>query len=286
MNSNTRARAFIVAVALAALLCPSDSTAQVGLEPVLEFSDTAENAPWYVGGEPITFAGNIYYPAGPRVFFNRYEMIRSGFYEGVPLYTRTTIEPFSVVFVPVGGGVMHPYERRRAGDIAGTAGSTTPAFPIVTAAEQGADRYQGVLPQAAAPPTRMAISIGDTSRELTDVTPGTSQRFAAARMSPPPVPTAGSEAEVPVAVAPLTPAGPMRTALRPIGLNGVFIDFDSRRWFSSGPAVEFSSSRFTKIGEHHGFPVYATATGGSANTIYVALTVRGGDLVSPYSLRR
>lgn len=281
LNGRARTVIVIVTVALAGLLGPSGPQAQT---PVQEPTETAESAPWYVAGEPITFAGNIYHPAGPRVFFNRYEMIRSGFYEGVPLYTRTTMEPFSVVFVPIGGGMMQPYERRRAGDIAGTAGSTTPTFPIVTPAEQGtADRYAGFLPQAAAPPTRMAISIGDTSRELTEFTPGTGTRQI---VTSPPVGTVGGEASVPVPVAPLTLMGPMRTALPPKGLNAIFIDYDDRRWFNSGPAVEFSSTRFTKIGEHHGFAVYSEAGAGKDNTIYVALTARGGDLVTPYSLRQ
>ena len=270
-----RARTFVVVAMLTASLAPTPAAAQPTPDP----RETAETAPWYVAGEPITFAGNIYYPAGPRVFFNRYEMIRSGFYEGVPLYTRTTMEPFSVVFVPVGGGVMHPYERRRAGDIAGTSGSTTPTFPIVTAAEEGVDRSLGYLPQAAAPPTRVAISIGDTSRELTDETPGTAQGVGT---PPPPIATRG--AEVPVAVAPLTPVGPMRTALRPTGLNAVFILYNNRRWFNSGPAEEFSSSRFTQVGDYHGFAVYSDSS--KPETIYVALTARGGDLVTPYSARR
>ena len=276
---NRRVSTIVVTAAFAALLWPSAGGAQVALQPAPDPVETAEDAPWYVAGEPLVFAGNLYYPAGPRVFFNRYEMIRSGFYEGVPLYTRTTVEPYSVVFVPVGGGVMHPYERRRAGDIAGTSGSTTPTFPIVTPSEQAA---LWVMPQAAAPPTRMAISIGDTSRELTEVTPGTAQRYAAAAAPQNTVGTLGNEAAAP-AVVPLIPL-PMQTALRPKGLNGVFIDFDNRRWFNSGPAVEFSSSRFTRSGDYHGFAVYSEA--GKSDTIYVALTSTSTDLVTPYSIRR
>ena len=280
MIIDRRVPLIVVTAAFAAWLWPSAAGAQVALQPAPEPAETAEDADWYVAGEPIVFAGNLYYPAGPRVFFNRYEMIRSGFFEGVPLYTRTTLEPFSVVFVPLGGGVMHPYERRRAGDIAGTAGSTTPTFPIVTAAEQAT---LWVMPQAAAPPTRMAISIGDTSRELTEVTPGSVRRYAAAPAPQDTIGTLGNEAAVP-AVVPLVPLGPIQTALRPKGLNGVYIDFDKRRWFSSGPAVEFSSSRFTRIGDHHGFAVYSES--GKDNTIYVALTLTSNDLVTPYSVRR
>ena len=278
---NGRARTFIVAAALAALLQPFDAPAQIAVQPTPQPTVTAENTPWYLAGEPITFAGNIYYPAGPQVFFNRFEMIRSGFYEGVPLYTRTTFEPFSVVFVPVGGGLMQPYERRRAGDVAGTAGSTTPSFPVVTPAEQDTDRSPGMLPQAAAPPTRVATSIGDTSRELTDVTPGTNQGVRAP--APAPVGTAGRDVTMSPS-SPRGPAGPLRTARRPEGINGVFINYDGRRWFSSGPAVELSSARFTQVGEYEGFPVYAEP--GKDGTIYVAATAGTGGLLAPYSLRR
>lgn len=263
---------FIVITALAGLLSPCDALAQIASRPTPPPIVTAEYAAWYLAGEPITFAGNIYYPAGPEVFFNQYEMIRSGFYEGVPLYSRTTLEPFSVVFVPLSGGQLQPYERRRAGDVAGTAGSLTPSFPIVTPAEEDPYAFPGL--QAAAPPTRTAMSMGVTSREMAGVR----------RAPSPDVGTAGGESAVDVA--PLILVGPMRTALRPTGLNAIYITYDNRRWFNSGPAVEFSSTRFTKIGEHHGFAVYSDAGGGKDNTIYVALTARGGDLVTPYSLRQ
>jgi len=93
---------------------------------------TAENESWYLAGEAVLYAGNVYYPTGPIVFFDSHEMVRSGDYRGIPLYSLTTIEPYSKVFVPVGSGLMKPYERRRSGDLAGTAGSTTPSFPIVS----------------------------------------------------------------------------------------------------------------------------------------------------------
>ena len=40
-------------------------------------------------------------PPVRRSFFNGNEMVRSGFYRGVPIYTRTTEEPYSKVFVPL-----------------------------------------------------------------------------------------------------------------------------------------------------------------------------------------
>jgi hypothetical protein len=266
---------FVVAAALVASLFDPSILAQSAMRPTPAPIVTAESTPWYLAGEPIVFARNIYYPAGPQVFFNKYEMIRSGFYEGVPLYTRTTMEPFSVVFVPVGGGLLQPYERRRAGDVAGTVGSTTPAFPVVTPPEQsGLD----LLPQAPAPPTRMAISIGDTSRELTHQGPGAAPAMGVTTAEP--VGTRGAAEPSPVRT-----TGPITTALRPQGLNGVFIEYNNRRWFSSGPAVELSSGRFERVGDYVGFAVYREA--GRDGTIYVALKASDDcTLVAPYSTRR
>lgn len=82
--------------------------AQMNMQPTRPPLVTAENERWYQAGEPVMFAGNIYYPAGAATHFNANEMIRSGSYRGIPLYTRTTIEPYSVVFVPIAGGLMQP----------------------------------------------------------------------------------------------------------------------------------------------------------------------------------
>src|SRR3954469_22596598 len=67
---------------------------------------SAENERWYLSGAPITFAGHMYYPAGPRIHFIPSEMIRPGHFLGIPLYPRTTIEPYSIVFVPIGGRLL------------------------------------------------------------------------------------------------------------------------------------------------------------------------------------
>lgn len=275
MRITGRALTFTVAAAIAVLPCALDALGQAAMHSTPTPAITAERTPWYLAGDPITFAGNLYYPAGPQVFFNRYEMIRSGFYDGVPLYTRTTMEPYSVVFVPVGGGLMHPYERRRAGDVAGTVGSMTPAFPVVTPPEQsGVD----LLPQAAAPPTWLPTWTGNTSRELTDHSPGAVASVGTSDADS--VGTAGAVAPTPVS----RPVGPITTALRPQGINGVFIQYDGRRWFSNGPAVEASPGRFERVGEYYGFAVYKEA--GRDGTIYVASTGSGEGFLAPYSVRR
>lgn len=140
----------------AAVLLRVPASAQVIAQPTPRPIVTAESEPWYSSGEPITSAGNIYYPAGALVFFNPNEMVRSGFYMGVPLYSRTTLEPYSIVFVPLGRGLMQPYERRRVGDVAGTAGSTAPSLPTASSAIGHATFQPAGPPMSLSGPTEQA----------------------------------------------------------------------------------------------------------------------------------
>ena len=75
----------------------------------------------------------------------------------------------------------------------------------------------------------------------------------------------------------------IETVQRPIGLNAVFIVFQGARWFSAGPAIEYSADRFTPIGEHHGFTVYLQK--GQPGVIYLALLPGAPGLVGPYKSR-
>ena len=113
----------------AAVLVPTIGNAQVYLLPAEPPQVTAASAPWKINGEPVFYAGDFYYAAGPTVFFDGNVMVRSGSYRGVPLYADSTLQPYSVIFVPIGGKVMRPYERKRAGELAGTVGSRMPSFP-------------------------------------------------------------------------------------------------------------------------------------------------------------
>ena len=96
---------------------------------------TAANAAWRLTGEPIYYAGRLYYPTGPTEYFDGEVMARTGMYEGVPVYQNRTLEPYSMVFVPIGGNLMRPYELKREGRLVGTIGSRTPSFPIQRDAE-------------------------------------------------------------------------------------------------------------------------------------------------------
>ena len=115
---------------LALVVLGGSASAQVLSRPTDPPLVTAVNESWYLSREPILFAGDLYYPAGAQVFFNGNRMVRTGYYNGVPIFTDTTIEPFSILLVPVSRGLMQPYERRRQGLLAGTTGSRAPSFPV------------------------------------------------------------------------------------------------------------------------------------------------------------
>jgi hypothetical protein len=254
MHRSTR---LAVITILAAVALPLTLDAQMLLRPTTFPVVTAENERWYLEGEPITSDGNVYYPTGAQVYFNPYEMVRSGYYRGIPLYSKTTLEPYSVVFVPVAGGLLQPYERRRDGDVAGTVGSTAPSFPVTRDTEGTAGLYQ-----AQGPPTSLS------GARLPDV----SDAAAPVYENIPPR----------IVVAPIW--GELRTARKPEGLNAFFVEYQGRRWFSSGPVVAFDEKSFTRAGDYHGFAVYA-ARGQSPDTIYVAVTDDPKGMLTPYAAR-
>jgi hypothetical protein len=185
---------------------------------------TAENEPWFVSRAPLTIGGILYVPAGPQVHFNQDEMVRSGFYGAIPVYVQTTIEPRSVIFVPLSGGLMQPYERRRSGDLAGTEGSIAPSFPVESARPVG--------------------------------TTGSVDAFRRRTLS---------------------------SASRPLGLNGIFINYSSRRWFNSGEAVPFDLAAFRRIGTYGTLPVYARSD--APETIFIPVSEAASALVVPYTTR-
>jgi hypothetical protein len=93
-----------------------------------------------------------------------------------------------------------------------------------------------------------------------------------------PVATAGNIPTRPIVLAPLA------TARRPQGLNGVFIEFENQRWFSSGEPVTLDPARFTRVGDYRGFPVYRQ--NGDPTSIYVVVAAETPSLLAPYSTRR
>src|SRR5438093_233981 len=248
---------------LVAVLLPNIGNAQL-IQATPPPQVTAASASWQINGDPIFFAGQFYYPAGPTVYFDGKVMVRSGVYESVPLYSDTTLEPFSVVFVPVGGMVMRPYERKRNGQLAGTVGSRAPPFPI----QRDSDG---------------SVAAGRTGIQTPPMSAGEPIAIAEAERT---VGTVGAIAPRAVGSAPDTVAErvrPRRTAIEsippPRSNAGIWIQFDGARWRSAGAAVSYQPERFTPVGEYHGFPVYRDKNG-KADEIYVP-AVQDGPLV-PY----
>ena len=236
--------------------------AQSAMQPTPPPAVTAEHLDWYQSGEPIAYGGNVYHPSGPVIHFNRNEMVPTGSFDRVPVYERTTREPGSVIYVPLAGGLMRPYERRRSGELAGTVGSTTPSFPVaLPSAEDIRGRYDGPVQT----PADAALS----------VTP------------PPPASTAprAASTERPVGTAGLRPVprGRRIDTGREAGLNDVYVQFRGERWVAAGPAVEFDRGRFDTIGEYHGFPVYRER--GRRGVIFVPHVRGSTGLLTPYRQR-
>lgn len=205
----------------------------------------AATADWYVAGDPLTFAGNLYYRAGVRVHFMPHEMARIGEYRGIPLYARTTLEPMSIVYVPVGRGLLQPYERRRDGDLAGTVGSLTPSFPVV---RPGTDPV-GTTGTFTADPRVVFVD------PVLDVDSG------------------------PPAAAPIAAT---RLARAPGPRDGIFIVFEGRRWYSAGPPVRLDVSKLTRAGDRLGWPVYRRP---GDPALYVPLTREPGAPLARYERR-
>jgi hypothetical protein len=271
-----RSTARLVVSLLLGLFAASSASAQVTIQPTAAPAVTAEAESWYLLNEPVFFAGNAYYPSGPAIHFLPNEMVLSGLFRGIALYTRTTIEPYSLVFLPIGGGMVRPYERRRSGDLAGTTGSSVPSFPV----EIPMASSRSTPLQAAGPP------FVETRGIVAESLP--SGQIQLSRAAEPDTSTAGSAP--PVTGAPIasgvgtggrrtsTSAAKARTA-RPG--DGIFVEFNNQRWYSSAPPTSPDARTLRRVGDWHGFPVYTSRrTGGS--TIYIPIA-QGSDAYAAYS---
>jgi hypothetical protein len=247
-----------------ALLLPNVGTAQVLLRPTPYPQVTAATALWQVRGDPVFHGGVFYYPKGPTVFFDGNVMNRTDTFEGVPVYADATQTPFSVIYIPIGGNLVRPYERVRDGELAGTVGSRTPSFPI---------QRDGEVSVAA---TGAPIAVGTTG---IIAPPGAPIQSVAVVEAPEAVGTAGVSTS-PIAGA--APTRPVRRANTP-SLMELWVPFDGARWYSAGSAVSYSAERFVQVGEYVGFPVYRDRNG-SRDVIYIP-SVAGGA-VAPYKKNR
>ena len=260
-------RAHHVALALVMLLAPCAAYAQVQWQPAPAPLVTAENTTWFQSGDPLEWNGDVYYAAGAVQGFNAYQMVRSGSYRGIPLYIDATLEPYSIVFVPIAGGRMQPYERRRTGSLAGTTGSRTPSLPtgvsteLITTSMTSAAEPQTGIAEAAAPPM-LGSSYETLAEPMPAGTTGTLPAAATAASAPRAVGTAGRAA----APAPARSA-PVTSVIPPTGENAIWINFDGRRWYAGGAAVNYDAAALEEIGTYQGWTVYRRKGDGSA--IYV-----------------
>ncbi len=128
-------RVFVASAFLSsALLFPGFGMAQayqVGT-PVPEV--TAADAEWQVASDPLVVQGLLFYPTRETRMFDGQIMAQIAVYERVPVYADVTLEPFSIIYVPIGGRRMRAYERKRSPsspvDIA--ASTTAEPRPVAT----------------------------------------------------------------------------------------------------------------------------------------------------------
>ena len=264
-------RSILVTCVLALAVTPAG--AQMISRPTDAPTVSAAAESWYLLREPIQYAGEAYYPAGAVIFFNGNTMVRTGHFNGVPLYADATRDPYSVVYVPIGGGQLKPYERLRRGDLAGTTGSTLPSFPITLRPDSP------IVPMAMGAPTNLPLSVGAIGAFTPEVTPPVVFVPAVASAAP----ACSCEQAAPVAapataVAPPLPADRLAvlSVRRPDNNDGVWIRFEGATWVSTGVA-EPRTSAFSQVGALAGFPVYRKQDGGSV----IYLESRDGVL-APY----
>jgi hypothetical protein len=236
----------ICSAVLIAVLLPVSTRAQAFQfrSPAPEV--TAAAAIWQISGEPIIVQGLVYLPTRDYRPFDGQVMTQVGVYQGVPVYTDTTLEVYSVVYVPVGVQRMRTYERLRDRELAGTTGSRAPTFPVrspsAASVEERTTGTSGTIVPSAVGPMQLTVAPNAV------------------------VPTRTTVESIP----------------RPTATNGVWLNFNGGRYYAAGAAVPFSSDRFALVGQHEGFPVYREKEAG-LEKIWVAV-VNGGP-VAPYLKR-
>jgi hypothetical protein len=182
---------------------------------------TAATADWQLNSEPIIVSSTLFQPTRATRMFDGQVMVQVGVYQRVPVYADVTLEPNSIIYVPVARNELRVYERRRDHELAATTGSRTPSFPVQSSA----------------------------SARTEERVVGTSGSIVPAGVGP-----ANSLPHAPRTVME-TIARPRG------GTSGVWLDFIGTRWYSAGVSASYSSDRFAKVGEYRGFPVYVEKAG-------------------------
>lgn len=239
---------------------------------------SAAGEAWYQLRDPLQIGGDLYYHAGAAVFFNGNMMVRTGHYNGVPLYVDATVDSNNVVLLPIGQGRMQPYERARRGGLSGSAGNRLSAFPIRLLGEAAVPRpgltgMTAMTGMTAVAPTQLPYSMG----AIATFTP---EPMAFPAIAPPPLvftPIVSAPIAQTAAVSPPTfLAKVIISPVRAENNDGVWIQFDNQRWVVGGRA-EARTSDLRQVGTHAGFAVLRRA--GAQDVIY--LPTRDA-LVAPY----
>ena len=237
-----RLGALLLAVSLG---IPAVTPAQVVMRPERAPARVAGHEAWFLAGEPLMFRGQWYYPAGAQVFFDATVMVLAGEYRGIPLYVDPTIETNSLVYLPVGSGLMQPYERPRVDELAGTSGSRTPSFPPGTPSPIGEE----------------SVAVGTTGTVPPPPPIGESPLAGAAR-----------RAVRPSTLVTIAPSGSTPG-------RGIWIDWNGTSWRAAGRAVRVGP-QLVPIGTFNGRSVFRGPA--DANTIWIETTQ---GLAAPWQRR-
>ena len=257
-------RSFLAFVLM--VLTATAAAAQVQSRPTAAPLVTAEHEAWYVHGDPVQFAGSTYYRAGASVFFDGNRMVRTGSFNGVPLYADTTVEAFSLVYVPIGRNLMQPYERPRSGDLAGTVGSRAPSFPV------SAQPTGSSMPMSPSAPTSLIPVLLDDA----GIAPGNAPVRTRLPIAAAPVP--GESGETARELYPAATPQAIQAARQQ-----VWVEFRGQKWAPAGPAIPLEGSGLVRSADYAGFPVYTNPGGPGEARIYLPAL---GGLVTPYELKR
>jgi hypothetical protein len=219
----------------------------VNYQPTPPPRTSASYRTWYRDGAPIPFADDLYYPTGPIVYFDPNTMVPTGSYDGVTLYADTTLEPYSVVFVPIGSQMLRPYKRLGTGDLAGTAGNRPPSLPTQVG-------HYRVSPPRGVPEDQQQRAQRPTPKREPAGQPEPAERFEE--------PASGLLVE---------------TVRKPIDNLGIWVSFQGYRWEHAGDAIPLDRAKLDSVGEYHGSPVYA-----DPRTPYVIYIPSRANLVAPF----
>src|SRR5438552_2434770 len=142
-------RGFVLAVAV---LLPTIGSAQVFQIGSPQPEVNAANADWQVNNNAIVVGGLVYYPTREFRMFDPQVMAQVGIYDRVPIYADTTLEPFTVVYVPTGRDRVRTYQHAPT------------SIPPATSPTRGMTaRGETVIPPTLEPATPSTVAVPASS---------------------------------------------------------------------------------------------------------------------------